>query len=124
MLVDALGRRDRLRALDLLDTLLRQGEYMPLALSFLATLFRTALAARENGLKTPHEIQQAFSRPGRQMWRARAEQIHQTASTFSRRQLETGLKRIFETDRGLRDARPDDRIVMERFILGLAEDSR
>ena len=29
------------------------------------------------------------------------------------------MKLIFEADRGLRDARPDDRIVMERFILEL-----
>jgi hypothetical protein len=35
---------------------------------------------------------------------------------------------IFEADRGLRDARPDDRIVMEQFVLKLtaapATDSR
>ena len=29
------------------------------------------------------------------------------------------MRLIFEADRGLRDARPDDRIVMERFILQL-----
>jgi hypothetical protein len=29
------------------------------------------------------------------------------------------MKLIFEADRGLRDARPDDRIVMERFVLKL-----
>jgi hypothetical protein len=30
------------------------------------------------------------------------------------------MKSIFEADRGLRDARPDDRLVMERFILKMA----
>jgi DNA polymerase-3 subunit delta len=119
-LVDALGRRDRLRALSLVDTLVRQGEYMPLALSFLASLFRLALAAKERGLKSPYEIQQAFSKPGRQIWRSKAEQIHQTATVFSKAQLETGLRQIFATDWGLRDARPSDRIVMEKFILALA----
>jgi hypothetical protein len=29
------------------------------------------------------------------------------------------MKLIFEADKGLRDARPDDRIVMERFVLRL-----
>ena len=29
------------------------------------------------------------------------------------------MKLIYEADKGLRDARPDDRIVMERFILQL-----
>lgn len=121
VLVDALGRRDRLRALELLDTLVRQGEYMPLALSFLATLLRLALAAKERGLRSPQQIQQELSGPGRPVWRSRAEQIHQTATVFSKGQLETALKRIFAADRGLRDARPDDRIVMEKFILGLAD---
>ena len=49
-LVAALGRGDRGRALETLDTLSRSGEYMPLALTFLATQFRMALAAREAGL--------------------------------------------------------------------------
>jgi DNA polymerase III subunit delta len=119
-LVDALGRRDRMQALDLLDTLVRQGEYMPLALNFLASLFRLALAAREKGLRSAHEIQQALSRPGRPVWRSKAEQIHHTAATFTQAQLEKGLKEIYATDWGLRDARPSDRIVMEKFILALA----
>jgi hypothetical protein len=29
------------------------------------------------------------------------------------------MKLISEADRGLRDARPDDRLVMERFLLKL-----
>ena len=29
------------------------------------------------------------------------------------------VKVIFEADKGLRDARPDDRVVMEQFILRL-----
>ena len=44
-LVAALGRRDRKRSLEILDTLVRDGEYLPLALAFLATQFRFALAA-------------------------------------------------------------------------------
>ncbi len=119
-LVDALGKRDRLRAFGLVDILVRQGEYMPLALNFLASLFRLALAAREKGLRTPQQIQQELSRPGRPVWRAKAEQIHQTATVFSKAQLEAGLKQVFSADWGLRDARPSDRIVMEKLILGLA----
>jgi DNA polymerase III subunit delta len=121
VLVDALGRRDRMRALNLLHKLVRQGEYLPLALSFLATLFRLALAAKEKGLRTPQQVQQQLSGPGRPIWRSRAEQILHTASIFTKEQLERVLRRIFEADRDLRDARPDDRIVLEEFILGLAE---
>jgi DNA polymerase III delta subunit len=53
------------------------------------------------------------------MWGSRAEQVYQTVSKFTPPQLERALKLISQADRGLRDARPDDRIVMERFVLDL-----
>jgi len=118
-LVNALGRRNRAQALLVLDTLTKEGEYLPLALAFLSTQFRMALAAREAGLKSAQQIQGHFSRLGVPMWGSRAEQIHQTASRFSQAQLERAMELIFEADRGLRSARPDDRIVMERFVLAL-----
>jgi DNA polymerase-3 subunit delta len=118
-LVNALGRRDRTRALETLDTLTREGEYLPLALAFLSTQVRMALAAREAGLKSSQQIQGHFTRMGVPMWGSRAEQVYQTVSKFSKPQLERAMNLIFEADRGLRDARPDDRIVMEQFILQL-----
>src|ERR1700728_956355 len=68
-LVGALGRGDRKRALDSLDTLFREGEYLPLALTFLATQFRLAMAARDSGLKTAQQIQTQLSRQGFRIWR-------------------------------------------------------
>jgi DNA polymerase III subunit delta len=118
-LVNALGRRDRARALEILDTLTREGEYLPLALAFLSTQFRMALVAREAGLKSSQQIQGHFSRLGIPMWGSRAEQVYQTAAKFGKPQLERAMKLIFEADRGLRDARPDDRIVMEQFVVKL-----
>jgi len=118
-LVSALGRRDRARGLGLLDTLCREGEYLPLALAFLSTQFRLALVSKESGLRSSQQIQGHFSRAGVPMWNSRAEQIGQTVSKFSKAQLERGLKLIFAADRDLRSARPDDRIVMERFVLDL-----
>jgi DNA polymerase-3 subunit delta len=118
-LVNALGRRDRARSLEILDTLTREGEYLPLALAFLSTQFRMALTAREAGLKSPGQIQSFFSKNGVPMWGSRAEQVYQTAAKFNKAQLERAMKLIFEADKGLRDARPDDRIVMERFVLRL-----
>ncbi len=118
-LVAALGRGDRTRALEILDTLAREGEYMPLALTFLATQFRLALAAREAGLRGASQIQAHFNKIGARMWPDRARQIEQTASVFSQEKLERAIVKLFETDRGLRDARPDDRVVMEEMILEL-----
>ena len=118
-LVAALGRSDRTRALEILDTLAREGEYMPLALTFLATQFRTALVAREAGLRNAAQIQAHFTKLGARMWPERARQIEQTVGAFSKSKLERAVGKLFDADRALRDARPDDRIVMEELILTL-----
>jgi DNA polymerase-3 subunit delta len=120
-LVSALGRRDRTRSLQILDTLTRAGEYLPLALAFLSTQFRTALIAQEKGLRGSSQIQGYFQRLGVPMWGSRAEQVQMTATRFDRTQLERALHLISEADRGLRDTNPDDRIVMERFIFALTQ---
>ncbi|MCX7603091.1 MAG: hypothetical protein N2036_03360, partial [Bryobacteraceae bacterium] len=118
-LVDALARRDRARALHLLDVLLRGGEYLPLALLFLEGVFRLALAAREQKLRSAQDVQSYFQRLGMPMWRARAEQVFLAASRFTGAQLASGIRAIFDADSALKSARPDDRIVMEHFILRL-----
>jgi DNA polymerase-3 subunit delta len=118
-LVNALGRRDRSNSLAILDTLTRDGEYLPLALAFLSTQFRMALTAREAGLKNSQQIQNHFTRMGVQMWGSRADQVSLTVSKFSKPQMERALGLIYKADKGLRDARPDDRIVMENFIMEL-----
>ncbi len=123
-LVNALGRRDRARALEILDTLTRENEYLPLALAFLSTQFRLALAAREAGLKSASQIQAHFSRMGVPMWGSRADQVYQTVAKFGKPQLERAMEWIFDADRGLRDARPDYRIVMEQFVLKLTAPSQ
>jgi DNA polymerase-3 subunit delta len=118
-LVNALGRRDRARSLAVLDTLTKEGEYLPLALAFLSTQFRLALVAREANLKSAGQVLGHFSKMGIPMWQSRADQIYQTVSKFSKPQLERAMELIYKADKGLRDARPDDRIVMEQFILAV-----
>ena len=53
------------------------------------------------------------------MWPSRAEQVAETASRFSKTRLARGLQAIFSADRALRDTRPDDRVVMEEFVMRL-----
>lgn len=118
-LVNALGRGDRKRSLDSLDTLLREGEYLPLALSFLATQFRLALAAHDAGLRNSQQILGWASREGVRMWRDRADQVAATVAAFPKPKLERAVTKLFEADRALRDARPDDRVVMEELVLSL-----
>ncbi|HBY59479.1 MAG TPA: DNA polymerase III subunit delta [Solibacterales bacterium] len=118
-LVNALGRRDRPASLALLDTLVREGEYLPLALTFLGTQFRLALVAREQGLRSAGDIQIFFQKQGIAMWRQRAEQVSATVGAFPREKLEGAIGKVFAADRALRDTRPDDRVVMEEFVLEL-----
>jgi len=118
-LVGALGRGDRKRSLDSLDTLLREGEYLPLALTFLATQFRLAMVAHEAGLRSSQQIQGHFNRHGIKIWRDRADQVQQTLSAFPGEKLGQAIEKVFWADKALRDTRPDDRVVMEELVLSL-----
>jgi DNA polymerase-3 subunit delta len=120
-LVGALGRGDRKRALDSLDTLFREGEYLPLALTFLATQFRLAMAARDSGLKNSQQIQAQFTGQGIRIWRDRAEQVSETMSAFPGEKLGRAIEKIYWADKALRDTRPDDRVVMEELVLSLTK---
>lgn len=118
-LVNALARRNRTESLQQLDTLIRDGEYLPLALTFLGGIFRLALSAREQGLRSSQDVQNYFQRQGVPMWRARAEQIYTASSRFPQEKLEQGIQLVFRADRDLKSARVDDRIVMEDFVFRL-----
>jgi DNA polymerase-3 subunit delta len=119
LLVEALGRGDRKKSLASLDTLIRQGEYLPLALTFLATQFRLALTAQEAGLRSQQQVQSYFTNHGMRMWPQRAQQVMQTVGAFTKQKLAAAVVKVFEADRALRDARPDDRVVMEKLVLSL-----
>jgi DNA polymerase-3 subunit delta len=118
-LVDALARRNRAQSMELLDRLVRDGEYLPLALTFLGGVFRMALTAREQNLRGAPDVQTYFQRMGLPMWRSRAEQIHAAAQRFSMEKLEEGIGLVFRADRDMKGSRPDDRIVMEDFVFRL-----
>ncbi|MBV8071549.1 MAG: DNA polymerase III subunit delta [Acidobacteriaceae bacterium] len=118
-LVNALGKRDRQSALRSLDILIREGEYLPLALTFLSTQFRLALAAKEARLSTSQQAQAFFTKIGVRIWRDRAEQVMTTAGAFTREHLAKAVALIYDTDRKFRDGYRDDRVVMESLVLAL-----
>jgi DNA polymerase III subunit delta len=120
-LVSALGKRDRPGALRALDILVRDGEYLPLALTFLGAQFRLALAAKESRISTAQQAQAAFSKMGVRIWRERAEQVIGTAGAFTREQLSKAISAIYETDKKFREGFRDDRIVMEGLVLALTQ---
>ncbi len=123
-LVNALGKRDRPGALQSLDILVREGEYLPLALMFLSTQFRLALAAKEGRVSSAQQAQAFFAKLGVRMWRERAEQVIGTASAFTKEHLATALKLIYETDKKFREGYKDDRVIMETLVLALTTNGR
>lgn len=120
-LVAALGRGDRSKSLEILDALVREGEYLPLALTFVASQFRYALVAHEAKLRSGSAVQAHFQKLGIRMWRDRSEQVIETMSSFSQARTEKAIRLLFAADRGLRDTRPDDRSVFETLILELTD---
>jgi len=118
-LVNALGKGDRASALRSLDILVREGEYLPLALTFLSTQFRLALAAKEARVNSPQQAQAFFLKLGVRMWRERAEQVIATASAFTRDRLTRALVAIYDTDKKFREGYRDDRVIMETLVFAL-----
>jgi len=118
-LVNALGKRDRAGALRSLDILIREGEYLPLALTFLSTQFRLALAAKEARVTSVPQALSFFSKVGVRMWRDRAEQVIGTASIFTKEHLAKATSAIYETDKKLREGYKDDRVIMETLVFAL-----
>jgi len=118
-LVNALGTRDRAGALRSLQVLVREGEYLPLALTFLSTQFRLALAAKEARVVSVAQAQSFFAKIGVRMWRDRAEQVIATAGAFSKEHLAKAIALIYETDKKFREGYKDDWLVMESLVLAL-----
>jgi DNA polymerase III subunit delta len=118
-LVNALGKRDRAGALRSLDILIREGEYLPLALTFLGTQFRLALAAKEAGINSAQQAVSYLSRMGVRIWRERAEQVMGTAGAFTKEHLAKATTAIYETDKKLREGYKDDRVIMETLVFAL-----
>jgi DNA polymerase-3 subunit delta len=118
-LVNALGKRDRQAALRSLDILVRDGEYLPLALTFLGSQFRLALAAKEERVNSPQQALSFFLNIGVRMWRDRAEQVVATAAAFPRASLARAVELLYDTDKKFREGYKDDQLVMELLVLAL-----
>lgn len=118
-LTDALARKDRSRALEIVDTLASSGAYWPMQVTLLAGLFRQALAVCELNARDSRQAVSALARYGVRIWPSRAQQLIGVARQFSKQELEKALASFFEADRDLRRERPDDRLIMERLIVQL-----
>jgi hypothetical protein len=70
-------------------------------------------------LKSAREVESYFQKIGVRMWPRKAQEVRQTADAFTAAQLKSAIGSIHRADVALRDARPDDRTVIENFVLTL-----
>jgi DNA polymerase-3 subunit delta len=115
-LADMLAAGQSSRALDFLDSLLREGEALPQMLGALAWTFRKLLEAQEVPLNTTGW--QAASRL--KMRDKAAEQAIRQSRKFPRAQLTRGLEALYEADSRLKSGGTSQRAVMEFLVVQLA----
>ncbi len=118
-LTEAIGARDARHALQILDGLRRSGKYPPLVVSELARYLRQLILLKENKVRDARQA-------GKILWEAKLYTpqaalpgLVEQARQFTGSQLLRGLKLAFEADLALRSSPPDDRLVLERFVLEL-----
>jgi DNA polymerase III subunit delta len=115
-LADMLAARQPARALEFLDSLLREGEALPQLLGALAWTFRRLLEAQE--LPAGTSDWQAAGRL--KMRKEAAELALRQSRKFPRAQLTAGLEALYEADSRLKSGGTSQRAVMEFLVAQLA----
>jgi DNA polymerase-3 subunit delta len=118
-MADMLAARQPARALEFLDSLLREGEPLPQLLGALAWMFRKLLEAQE--LPATATGWQAASRL--KMRQSAAELALRQSRKFPRTQLIRGLEALYEADSRLKSGGTSQRAVMEFLVAQLASPS-
>jgi DNA polymerase-3 subunit delta len=118
-LADMLSGREPARALEFLDSLLREGEAPPALVGALAWTFRKLLEAQE--LPAGTNGWQAASRL--KMRQSAAEVAMRQSRKFPRAQLTRGLEALYEADSRLKSGGTNQRAVMEFLVAQLAAPS-
>ena len=118
-LFSAIGAGNRGKAMDILDTLVREGEYLPMALTFVASQFKMALVAHEAGLRNSGQILGHFTKLGVRIWKSRADEVAQTVAAFPKAKTEKAKPLLFGADCEVRGTHVDDRTTFEMLILAL-----
>ena len=115
-LADMLAAGQSSRALEFLDSLLREGEALPALVGALAWTYRKLLEAQEVPANTIGW--QAASRL--KMQGKAAEQAIRQSRKFPRAQLTRGLEALYEADSRLKSGGTSQRAVMEFLVVQLA----
>jgi DNA polymerase-3 subunit delta len=115
-LTDMLASRQPSRALEFLDSLLREGEQAPALLGALAWMYRKLLEAQE----LPPGIHGGQAAGRLHMQAKTAEMAVSQSRKFPRKQLTAGLAALYEADSRLKSGGASQRAVMEFLVARLA----
>ena len=123
-LTEALGSHDSRKALEALAEVERSGRYAPLVVLEITRYFRQLILLKEKKVREPRQAANS-------LWAARLpapqgslpRMLEQARST-SGRVLLCALRLAYEAEVALRSGPPEDRIILERFVLQLMKPSQ
>ena len=118
-LIEAIGSGDTRKALEALGEVERTGRYPPLVLLEVTRYLRQLILLKEKKIREPRQAANV-------LWGARLPapqgylpSLLEQSRRFSGRSLLKALPLAYETEIALRSSPPEDRIIMERFVLQL-----
>lgn len=114
-LAELLAARQRHRAVEFMDGLLRDGEQPAQLVGALAWMYRKLIEARE----APEHLRGWQAARHLQMKQATAELAIRESHRIPREKLLDGLAALYETDSRLKSANPDPRALMEFLVARL-----
>src|SRR5271169_5614854 len=126
-LTDAISAKDRVRALEMLDSILTTGEGDEAAIGhlyMLAKTFRQMLVILERNVRDQRMLWAALWQGFRVPPFAADDIIRQARRYKSKRELTRAIRLVAKTDLALRSNPPTKRFVLEKLILDLTAEAR
>ena len=123
-LLEAIGSGDTPKALEALGEVARSGRYPPLVLLEVTRYLRQLILLKEKKVREPRQASSV-------LWSAKlaapqrfVPSLLDQARRFSGRGLLKALQSAYEAEVALRSSPPEDRIILERFVLQLMKPLR
>src|SRR5580693_2705789 len=126
-LTDAISSKDRVRALEILDSILTTGEGDEAAIGhlyMLAKTFRQMLVILERNVRDQRMLWAALWQGFRVPPFAADDIIKQARRYKSKRELTRAIRLVAKTDLALRSNPPSKRIVLEKLVMDLTSEPR
>ena len=118
-LTEAIGSGNPKKALEALVGVEQSGKYAPLVILEITRYLRQLILLRENRVRDPRQASNILWGAKLPAPQSSLPHLMQQARNFSGGILLRGLRLAYEAEVALRSSPPDDRIILERFVLEL-----